>query len=57
MGNPTTESNQLIYRVEDKLPFKDAIFVAIQLLLSVFVAIITPPLIVAGALNLDIQTS
>lgn len=54
------EENQnkgLIYRVDRKPPFKDALFVALQLILSVFVAIITPPLIIAGALNLDLETT
>ncbi|MGL4292553.1 MAG: uracil-xanthine permease family protein, partial [Bacteroidales bacterium] len=52
-----TLNKGLIYRVDQKPPVKDAIFVALQLILSVFVAIITPPLIIAGALNLDIETT
>ena len=35
----------LIYGVEDRPPFKDALFAALQHLLAIFVAIITPPLI------------
>ncbi len=48
---------ELIYKLEDKPPFKDAIFAAIQHLLAIFVAIITPPLIIAGALNLPLETT
>ena len=45
----------LIYGVEDRPPFKDAMFAALQHLLAIFVAIITPPLIIAGALKLDVE--
>lgn len=45
----------LIYTLEDKPPFKDAIFAAVQHLLAIFVAIITPPLIIAGALGWDLE--
>lgn len=47
----------LIYGVEDRPPFKDAFFAALQHLLAIFVAIITPPLIIAGALKLDVATT
>ena len=47
----------LIYGLEDKPPFKDALFAAIQHLLAIFVAIITPPLIIAGALDFDLETT
>lgn len=47
----------LIYGIEDKPPFKDAFFAAIQHLLAIFVAIITPPLIIASALKLDLETT
>ena len=47
----------LIYGLEDRPPFKDAFFAAIQHLLAIFVAIITPPLIIAGALKLDLETN
>ena len=33
----------LIYGIEDRPPFKDALFAALQHLLAIFVAIITPP--------------
>lgn len=47
----------LIYGIEDRPPFKDAFFAALQHLLAIFVAIITPPLIIAGALKLDLETT
>lgn len=47
----------LIYHLEEKPPVKEALFAALQHLMAIFVAIITPPLIVAGALNLDIETT
>ena len=47
----------LIYGLEDRPPLKDALFAAIQHLLAIFVAIITPPLIISGALNLDLETT
>lgn len=47
----------LIYGLNDRPPFKDAVFAALQHLLAIFVAIITPPLIIAGALGLDLETT
>lgn len=47
----------LIYGLDDRPPFRATIFAAVQHLLAVFVAIITPPLIIAGALNLDLDTT
>lgn len=49
--------NGLIYALEQRPSLKDALFAAMQHLLAIFVAIITPPLIVAGALDLDIATT
>lgn len=51
------KNSGLIYRLEDRPPFKDAFFAALQHLLAIFVAIITPPLIIAGALQLDKETT
>ena len=42
-------SSAIIYGIEDCPPFKEALFAALQHLLAIFVAIITPPLIIAGA--------
>ena len=47
----------LIYGLEDRPQLYDALFAALQHLLAVFVAIITPPLIIAGALGLDLETT
>lgn len=47
----------LIYGIEERPTFKDALFAAIQHLLAIFVAIITPPLIIADALKLDLPTT
>ena len=47
----------LIYGLEDRPPLRDTLFAALQHLLAVFVAIITPPLIIAGALELDLETT
>lgn len=47
----------LIYGLEDRPPLRDTLFAAIQHLLAIFVAIITPPLIIAGALKLDLETT
>lgn len=47
----------IIYGIEDRPPFKDALFAAFQHLLAIFVAIITPPLLVSKALDLDLSTT
>lgn len=51
------ESKELIYGLEDRPPLRDAMFAALQHLLAIFVAIITPPLIIAGAMGLDLETT
>lgn len=47
----------LIYGLEDTPPFWDAVFAALQHLLAMFVAVVTPPLIIASALKLDTTTT
>lgn len=47
----------LIYGLEDRPPLKETIFAALQHLLAIFVAIITPPLIISNALGCDIETT
>src|ERR1700736_4124546 len=42
----------LIYGLHDRPPLQETFFVALQHVLAVFVGIITPPVIVAGALKL-----
>jgi len=49
--------SDLIYKLDDRPPLKDSLFAALQHLLAIFVAIVTPPLIIAGALKLDIETT
>lgn len=51
------QKTDLIYQIEDRPPFREAIFAAIQHLLSIFVAIVTPPLIIGGSLGLDVETT
>lgn len=51
------KKTDLIYQIEDRPPFKESIFVAFQHLLAIFVAIITPPLIIATSLGLDAVTT
>ncbi len=51
------ENKELIYGLEDRPPLRDTLFAALQHLLAIFVAIITPPLIIAGALGLDLETT
>lgn len=48
---------ELIYGLEDRPPLKETFFAALQHMLAIFVAIITPPLIIAGALKLDLETT
>ena len=52
-----TKPQELIYGLEDRPPLRSTLFAALQHLLAVFVAIITPPLIIAGALKLDLDTT
>lgn len=49
--------NGLIYGLNDRPPFREAVFAALQHLFAIFVAIITPPLIISGALSLDAETT
>ena len=55
MNNETPKG--LIYGLEARPPLRDTLFAALQHLLAIFVAIITPPLIIAGALKLDLETT
>lgn len=51
------EKNEIFYGLEEKPPFISSIFAALQHLLAIFVPIITPTLIIASALKLDLATS
>ncbi|MEM8602543.1 MAG: nucleobase:cation symporter-2 family protein [Cyanobacteria bacterium P01_H01_bin.121] len=47
----------LIYGLDDRPPLPEAIFVALQHVLASFVGIITPPLIICGALEASPETT
>lgn len=47
----------LIYGLNDRPPLRETLFAAAQHLLAIFVAIVTPPLIIASALKLDTETT
>ncbi len=51
------KGNDLIYGPEDTLPFWDCMFAALQHLLAMFVAVVTPPLIIATALGFGAETT
>ena len=59
MEQDTTNAakTELIYGLNDRPPLRETLFAALQHLLAIFVAIITPPLIIAGALKLDVETT
>uniref|UniRef100_A0AB33JDK9 Nucleobase:cation symporter-2 family protein n=1 Tax=Prevotella sp. GTC17260 TaxID=3236796 RepID=A0AB33JDK9_9BACT len=48
---------ELIYGLNDRPPLKETLFAALQHLLAIFVAIITPPLIISSALGFDLGTT
>ncbi|MEM6592100.1 MAG: xanthine permease XanP, partial [Cyanobacteria bacterium P01_C01_bin.73] len=48
MSAPT----DLIYNLEDKPPLRESLFAAVQHVLASFIGIITPSLIIGGALEL-----
>lgn len=51
------KSKELIYGLNDRPPFRETLFAALQHLLAIFVAIITPPLIISSALKFDLETT
>ncbi|NDV96313.1 purine permease [Dysgonomonas sp. 521] len=51
------QKTDLIYQIEDNPPFKEAAFAGLQHLLAIFVAIITPPLIISQTLNFSTETT
>ena len=51
------KSKELIYGLNDRPPLRETIFAALQHLLAIFVAIITPPLIISSALKFDLDTT
>lgn len=57
MEQKETPKVDLIYKIEDKPNVRDSFFAAFQHLLAIFVAIITPPLIIAGAIGCSAKTT
>ena len=55
MTTPREEAPDVIYRLDDRPPVLEAAVAAFQHVLAVFVGIITPPLIIAGALGLELE--
>ncbi|MBF1435688.1 MAG: purine permease [Prevotella micans] len=51
------KSKELIYGLNDRPPLRETLFAAVQHLLAIFVAIITPPLIISSALKFDLETT
>ena len=52
---PATAKSELIYRLEDRPPLPQTLFAACQHLLAMFVAVITPALLICQALGLPAQ--
>ena len=50
-----TQNSELIYRLEDRPPLPQTLFAACQHLLAMFVAVITPALLICQALGLPAQ--
>lgn len=48
----TSQATGLVYGIEERPPAAAAFFAAVQHLLAIFVAIVTPPLLIAGGLQI-----
>ena len=46
------KSKELIYGLNDRPPLRETVFAALQHLLAIFVAIITPPLIISSGVEI-----
>jgi xanthine permease XanP len=53
MNSSEEPVTDLLYGLDVRPPLRETLFVALQHVFAVFVAIITPPLLIAGALRLD----
>ncbi|WP_103077981.1 uracil-xanthine permease family protein [Petrotoga miotherma] len=59
MGDSATKTveeereTEVLYKLEDRPPFYETVVLSIQHMLAMFVSIVTPPLIIAGAAGLD----
>ena len=49
------QNSELIYRLEDRPPLPQTLFAALQHLLAMFVAVITPALLICQALGLPAE--
>ncbi len=49
----TNFRSRLLYSLNDKPPIKDSLFVALQHVCAIFIPVVTPGLIITGALGLD----
>ncbi|TVQ52149.1 MAG: purine permease [Spirulina sp. DLM2.Bin59] len=52
-NEPITLESDLIYKLEDRPPLIETLFVALQHVLAVFVGIVTPPFIICNTLELE----
>lgn len=52
MSTPVAETGDLIHGLDDRPPLRETLLVAVQHVFAVFVGMITPPLLIAGALKL-----
>jgi len=57
LSTPDASGTELLYGLEDRPPFRETLYVALQHVFAVFVGIITPPLIICNALKLDRQNT
>ncbi|NDJ18238.1 uracil-xanthine permease family protein [Myxacorys almedinensis] len=48
---------QLLYGLDDRPPVRESLFVAVQHVCAIFIPIVTPGLMIAGALGLDANTA
>lgn len=55
-SNPAP-ATELIYALHDKPPALQAFFAALQHMMAIFVGIVTPPIIISGALGLSVEQS
>ena len=54
-NQPKPSVSELIYRLDDKPPLPQTLFAALQHLLAMFVAVVTPSLIICQALGLTVE--
>lgn len=57
MSDHEISNTGIIYKLDDKLPLLQSIFVALQHFLAIFIPLLTPIVIICSALKLDSQTS